>query len=303
MALPKIKLPTSYEVCVSPQERLIAAVGRNVVVADLLTRKRIASWHAFSHPDHVAFSPDEKLLAIKNTSGEVAILDLATGDVRARSRPKIRDEGAAIYFSPCGTCLVDGSWSGKIRVRKVDDLSVVNEFAFPGEMITEVSASLDGSRWMFGHKPKTPADAQFGAPPYLSIWTWPFREPLATIPSSFDNVYAAQLAPSAQHVAVVGHCRANHAHELRLLALSGDVVASAAVSLGGTGSKTRWSRDSRLIGTIAAHEFRVLAVPTLNTVASIPAEYPSDIAFIGNNTEVFLGSWKWGRVDALRCDA
>lgn len=303
MASPSLELPSSYKVCVSPQERFVAALGRNVVVADLVTRKRIASLHVVSHPSHVAFSPDERLLAVKSTSGEVVIVDPSTGTERARSRPKTRDEGAPIHFSPCGNFLIDGSWSGEIRLRQVTDLAVVEEYTFDGDMITEVSTSAGSDLWLFGHTPKTPTGAQRAARPYLTVWTWPFREPKSKIPSGFDNLHAAQLAPSKQHIAAVGYSQANQSDELRLITLSGHVVASAVVSVGGTGSSTRWSRDSKLIGTIVAREFRIFAAPKLDIVASVADEYPSDIAFIGDNAEVLLGSWNCGRVVPVRCDA
>jgi WD40 repeat protein len=303
MASPSLKLPASYTVCVSPQQRLVVALGRNVVVVDLVARKRIASWHVLSHPSHAAFSADESLLAVKSTWGEVVVVDTTTGTVLARSRPKTQDEGASIHFSPCGKFLIDGSWSGKIRVRQVSDLAVVQEFTFNGEMISSTSTSSDAKLWLFSHQPKTTLGAQRGAAPYLTLWNWPLREPKARVPTGFDNLYAAQLAPSKRHVAVVGNCEASKAEELRLITLSGEVVAVAAVLIGGTGSSTRWSRDSKFVGIVGAREFRVFAAPTLELVASISEEYPSDLAFISNSAEIVLGSWKSGRVAPIGGDA
>jgi hypothetical protein len=289
---------------VSPQERFVVALGRNVVLADLVTRKRIASWHPLSHPSDVAFSPDEGLIAVKSTWGEVVVLDVATGAVRARTRPKAQDEGASIHFSPCGNFLVDGSWSGKIRVRQVSDLAVVEEYAFNGEMISATSTTADADLWLFGHKPTTPTGAQRGAPPYLTAWAWPFREPERKVAGGFINLYAAQLAPSGKYIATAGYSHSTKAVELRLLSLSGDVIASTIISAGGTGSSTRWSRDSKLIGAVVAKEFRVFTVPALGPVASFPAQYPSDLAFINNGAEVLLGDWSGGRVvPLLRGDA
>jgi len=299
MAPPSLNLPSSYQVCVSPRGRLVATLGRNVSVADLMRRQRIASWHLLSHPSHIAFSPDERLLAVKSTWGEIVVADVATGAEHARNRPKVRDEGASLHFSCCGQFLIDGSWSGKIRVRQVTDLTVVEEYTFNGEMISDASASADGSVWLFGHQPKTPNDAQRPAHPYLTVWSWPFREPERKLPCGFDNLYAAQLAPSKEYIAAVGSSKAGKAAELRILSLAGHIIAATDISVGGTGSSTRWSRNSKLVGAVTAREFRVFAVPTLDSVASIAEEYPSDMAFICNDTELLLGSWSGGRIAPL----
>lgn len=294
-----LKLPSSYALCVSPSERLVASIGRNVVIADLVNRKRLSSSHPLSHPSRAAVSPDDDILAVKSTWGEIAILATGDGEKLTSYRPRKQDEGAAIHFSIDGSYLVDASWSGEIRVRRTSDLAAVEAFSFKGEMITSVSRNAAGDRWLFEHTTKYSAEVTTPRRPYLSLWNWPLRGLDTVIDPGFESIYAAELAPTAPYLAAVGFCKVTEARELRIFSLSGKCVASTPLTIGGTGSSTRWSHDSNLIGTVSKGEFLVFSVPKLLLRTKFAEKYPSDIAFLKNGTEVLLGSWSSGRIASL----
>jgi len=299
MASRTLKLPTSYTLCVSSTERLLAAIGRNVVIADLHNRKRLCSSHPLSHPSNADFSADERLLVIKSTWGEVALLDAGTGEKLSAHRPKRQDEGAAILFNAEADFLVDGSWSGEIRVRQVSNLSVVESFAFMGEMIEAVSRSASGDCWLFAHTTKSSRDLTKVPRPYVSLWRWPLREQELSFTVGLKTIETAALAPSAPYMAVVGFCENTNGRVLRLLSTVGVVIASTPLSISGTGSSTRWSHDSKLIGTVTKGAFVIYSAPELIPYASFPEEYPSDLAFLKSGTEIVLGSWTAGLVTKL----
>lgn len=299
MASRALKLPTSYALCVSQSERLIAAIGRNVVIADLECRKRLSSSHPLSHPSHADFSADDRLLAVKSTWGEIAVLDAQSGEKLCSHRPRRQDEGAAIRFAPDRDSLVDGSWSGEIRVRQASNLSCVESFAFKGEMINAVSRSERGDLWLFAHTPKYKPEAAEILRPYVSLWNWPLRAVQSTINVGLKTLDAAALAPTAPYIAVVGFCEQTNSQVLRILSTSGTVLASTPLTVGGTGSCTRWSQDSKLVGTVSKDEFVIYSAPYLNPYATYPEKYPSDFAFLSGGAEVALGSWSAGRIAAM----
>jgi hypothetical protein len=230
---------------------------------------------------------------VKSTWGEIAVLAVEGGIPLVRHRPKVQDEGASIHFSPCGDFLVDGSWDGHIRVRGARDLSVEAQYSFDNEMIQEVAFDEASTHWLFVHQPKQDAPNQA---PYLTLWTWPLKAPSSRIVLDFDTVFSAALAPNGRHIAVVGFSRITKVQELRLLTLSGQVVASVPVASGGTGSKTRWSRHSDMLATIVAQGLAFFEPPTLRAVGHIADRYPSDVAFLNTSTEVVVGSWNGGRI-------
>jgi WD40 repeat protein len=294
-----LKLPTSYELCISRSGHLIAAVGRNVVVADMQTRSRLHSSHPLSHPSHADFSANDRQLAIKSTWGEIALLDTQSGEKLTSFRPKRQDQGASILFAPDGDSLVDGAWSGEIRVRQVSDLPTVKSFVFKGEMICAVSRNQFGDLWLFGHTTVTLPEPSMTPRPYLTLWQWPLRSPMTKIDVGLKSLNAAALSLDGSCIAVVGYCDIEKGKVLRLLSTDGAVLASTVVVLGGSGSSTRWSSDSKLVGTVSKGEFRIYSAPDLHLYAAYPEEYPADLAFLSNGNEVVLGSWSAGRIAAL----
>jgi hypothetical protein len=299
MASRALKLPTSYALCVSQSERLIAAVGPNVVVADLYCRKRLSTTHPLSHPSHVDISADDRFLVVKSTWGEIAVLDIGKAEKLFSYRPRLQDEGTAIKFSASCDFLVDGSWSGEIRVRQAGDLSDIETFAFEGEMITAVSRNERGDIWLFAHTTKFKPEVADTPAPYLSLWEWPLRAPQSTIKVGLKTLDAAALAPTAPYIAVVGFCEKTKSRVLRILSTSGAVLAATTLIAGGTGSNTRWSPDSKLVGTVSKGRFVIYSAPDLTPCTTFAEAYPADLAFLSSGSEVALGSWSAGRIVAI----
>jgi len=266
------------------------------VCVDLRATKRIGSRHPLSHPSHASFSYAEAHLAVKSTSGEIAILTVPEGSVVASKAVDAPDEGACVHFSACDKYVVDASWSGSVRVRHSGTLIDAAKFAFPGEMITVVSPSADRMTWLFAHQPR--AQSEVRRAPYLTLWRWPLQRPAATIPSRLDNLHSAALSPCGSRIALIGYRRGSDQTVVSMMTLDGQVVREAQTSLGGTGSNTRWSADGKLVGTVQADGFAVFRTDDLSLYARLPARFPSDIAFIGSK-RLAIGTWSGGSIAEL----
>ena len=128
----------SYETACTADGKIFACVGRRVNGFDVGNRQKILSARPFPHASHSDFSPDNKKLAVKYTSGRIVILDLATGDVMRDFKNQKEGEGSEVFFSPDGQELVDGSWNGVISIRKLRGTGAsINQF--PNEMIDRIS--------------------------------------------------------------------------------------------------------------------------------------------------------------------
>lgn len=298
----QLKLPSSYCVEVSRSESLVAALGRNVVLASLDSHRRIGSWHPLSNPSHSSLSHSESQLAVKSTSGEIVILSTADGSVLSHHKPAIPDEGANILFSASDSNVVDASWSGFIRVRSGADLGLAKEYSFPGEMITSVSSNLDRSLWLFLHTTRLIEGAR-DKPPYISVWQWPLSSPHQLIVCGFSIAYCAAISPCARFLAVLGYNQLTGRTELHLKDLSGNPIAATPISQGGTGSIIRWSADSGLLATVTAEGFAIFEASTLQPVCTLLAEYPSDIAFIDHCKSLVVGTWKSGWLQPMGSNA
>jgi hypothetical protein len=300
MAPRALALPPSYAYAISPSQQLIASVGRKVEVADLSTGLRLPSTHPLSNPIHAAFSHTDSRLAIKNTNGDLAIVDLGTSELVARYKAKGYDEGARVHFSPCDNYVIDGSWSGQIRIRRAQDLQIERTHDFGDEMVTEVSPSANSEVWLFAHQPRTPDGENFAPSPYLTLWRWPLTQPDARVDTGFDNLYAAALNPKADLIALVGHSRPSHSGEIRLLALDGRLLASTQLAGAEFGRAARWSTDSSLLGVVTSSGLQILRTSDLSLVESIDDADAHDMAFLDNNKTILVGTDKKSYLVAQR---
>lgn len=261
--------------------------------ADLSTMKRLGGWNPFPHPYHACFSSDDSRLAVKNTAGQIAVLNLREGTAVRSHWP--HDEGASLYFSVRDEYLVDGSWSGNIHVRDSATLASASQFQFPGEQISEVSSSADRMTWVFAHVPKTRPGENYGDSPYLSLWQWPLERPRAILPSQMDILYAASVSPCGSFIALVGHRRRTKADVLSIMSSDGQLLRETSTSMGGTGSRTRWSSDGRFVGTVQAEGFAIFRASDLARRARVDVKFPSDLAFLESG-QLAIGTWEYATV-------
>lgn len=120
-----VNLGRSYEVAFSPCDPVVAAISRQVTAWSLENRGVIWKSKPVSDPSDIDFSPDGKLLAVKNTLGHIVVLDARTGKVIRDCKNHKDGPGCPALFSPCGRYLVDGSLGvdGSLAVMFVRDVS------------------------------------------------------------------------------------------------------------------------------------------------------------------------------------
>lgn len=295
----RLKLPTTYAFSASPDGNLIAALGRNVVVANTRTLRKLSSAHPVSHPSRACFNGDGTLLAVKSTSGRIVVMRVTDSLVLCDHSNQREGEGSALHFSPCGEFLVDGSWAGQVVVREALRPSAANRFEFDGEMITGVSPSGDCQLWLVTHQPRTPPGAITHEPAYLTVWQWPLTKPKKTIRPLLANVESCVLSPDGKRIALVGLDETLGQWALQVLSISGKELCRSPIDTGGTGSTLRWSADGASIGSIQRGRIAVYASADLSESASYPLEYPSDICFSSDHSFIALGTWTFGLVERV----
>ena len=301
MSAGAFKLPTTFEMAVSPDQAYVAAVGQSVIVTEVNSRKRLGKWHPFSHPSHASFSRSSSLVAVKSTSGEIVVFGIHEQNIRARHRPKDNDEGTAIYFAPNDQSLVDASWSGHIRVRRTVDLQVTAEFVFSDEMITAVSSNRSRDTWLFLHQPKTADDENFASPSYLTVWNWPLVKPLHRITFGLDSIDAAAISPCGERIALVGYSRRKKIAELCVTTVDGRELVTREMALKGS-CGVRWAGDGKLLGVFHSKGTFALDSTSLDTRLSCEMQYPSDIAFIDADHTMLVAAGNSVQMFSLRSE-
>jgi hypothetical protein len=287
---PRIKWPAAYEVSRSDDGRLIACLGRNVVVVDVGERRRVSTSHPISHPSHSAFAPDACSLAVKATSGRIVVLDLLSGDVLFDHENQREGEGCNLAFAHDGSELVDGSWAGDLTVRNARLGVVRSRERFPNEMITRVSHDHSRHTWLVEHSPKSVTASLPPAPGYVTVSPWPFSSE-ATRSFRFGvHFCSATSSPDGARFCFIEKWGDQRICVARTS--DGSIIASSApTKSGGTGSELAWSDDGRYIASVQAREFVLLDAVNLSVVGSVPCQYPSAMSFLHATNELALGSW------------
>jgi WD40 repeat protein len=294
---PRLKWPAGYDVTCSNDGRLVAFVGRNVVVIDMEERRRASTSHPVSHPSSATFAPDGRSLAVKATSGRIVTLDPLSGGVLYDQANAKEGEGSNLLFSPSGEELVDGSWSGYLSVRSARDGQVRGRDQFPGEMITRVSCDRLRRIWLVEHSPRA-TDQVRRLPSYATLMDWPFSTEANRILRFGVDFQSATLSPDGSRIGFIERNGERRIHIAR--ASDGEVVAcSPPTKPGGTGSELAWSGDGRYLASVQAGAFVLYDAANLSNVGKVHCQFPSAIAFLPGDTGLVLGSWETSGVLAL----
>jgi len=101
----------SYGVCFSADEERLAVVGYTVDLFDVSVGKRVAKAHPFKHPSSVDVSKNGDVIAVKSTSGDIALLDGQTLDLlQFIAGSGGSGGGSDALLSARGGFVVDGTW-------------------------------------------------------------------------------------------------------------------------------------------------------------------------------------------------
>jgi len=290
MKPPRLKWPAAYDLSCSTDDRLLACLGRNVVVIDLVDRRRVFTSHPLSHPSSVGFSPDGERLVVKGTSGRIVVLDCRSGELLHDYKNQKEGEGSRACFTADGEGIVDGSWNGVLTHRGVGNGAVLERESFPGEMITRVTHTRDRSVWLVEHSPIVRPGENMPAPGYLSVRRWPFS-PEGTRKIEFDkHIQSATLSPDGSRFCFLQKWDDRQVHIARVS--DGQIVASSS-PLGGrrTGGELAWSHDGHHVAAALGENFLIFRATDLTLVETVPTDYPSSVAFLPGDKEVALGSW------------
>ncbi len=293
-----LKIKKSYSVTFSPDGTLLATMGRYVSVWDVAKGRKKFRCNPLRHPSHLCFSPSGKQLAVKGTSGHIFIIDSETGEAVSDFMNLEDGEGANPQYSSCGEYLVDGSWNGRLFVRRASTGGI--EFAqdFPGEMITRIHSAKEGQLWVVEHSPVATTSNLPLAPDYFSLWSWPFRvNSCLFFPRRISFVRLSAVTRDGSLLAVV------HGTPPVTLAVyrmsDGTEAGSVSIEAGGMGNGLSWSPDGRYIGLAQSKGAVVYEADKLKPVRDFSVPYASDIAFATQGNLLAIGSWQAGLVISL----
>ena len=172
-----LKLQSCYNLSFSGNGELLVTLPRNIVVWDVAARTKRFRVHPLSNPSHCDVDPSGEIMALKNTSGQIALINANDGSFILMLDSSKNNEGFNILYSPCGQYLSRWILGWGLTVRSAITGNAEFQKVFPHEMIAHVIRTRDNT-WFIVHQPKTNA---YDKPPdraYVSVWSWQFTSPI-----------------------------------------------------------------------------------------------------------------------------
>ena len=129
------KLKGGNSIYVTDDEKyLVCSNTRNsVYVHDLNTFETVFQTRTVSNVAYYAISPDGKTLAAKNTSGEIALINMETGEEILRNKMQ-KSEGYPFTFTRDGKNVLDFDWDGRTMLLGFDNTCKVLDDTLREEM-------------------------------------------------------------------------------------------------------------------------------------------------------------------------
>jgi WD40 repeat protein len=141
LTAPSFKLRKSSTIVFSGSGRYLGQIGKRVFVWDTVRRELASDFKVISNESGLAVSRDEAIVAVKATSGEIVFVDLVTGNPISRTgKYRGRQEGPAPLFLSEAPLLLDGDWSGMLRLFDPSSARAISSSGLDGNyMITRIA--------------------------------------------------------------------------------------------------------------------------------------------------------------------
>ncbi len=138
------KLKGGMDLYVTEDEKLLVnSNSRNgVYVYDTDTMKQVFQTKTVSYVAQKAISPDKKLLAAKNTSGQMALISMKTGEEICRC-DMAKSEGYKFTFTPDSKAVLDFDWDGRTMLLNAKGAFKILDGPEPGEKNDKVYLHYD----------------------------------------------------------------------------------------------------------------------------------------------------------------
>jgi WD40 repeat protein len=284
-----MRLLVTYAACFARDDSMLATLSKDVVVWDVEKRAKRYRVHPVSHPSDCDFNPRGSRLAVKTTHGAMLTLDAKDGsDVRVIADGS-EGEGTRLMYSPCSEFLVDGSWAGSLTVRDASTGAIEFRRQGEGEMVEDVCADATRQTWAIHHCHQYPSRR----PDYVSLWTWPFREPKLFELMSQD-IHAFALSADGKLIAACARVYGKGHHLTIHSVLSFEIVASLWLDEAPYVKGLCWSPDGKELAFVRKGGFSFYRFPELSLAATFELKYAADIAYVSTGRSVVLCDWECG---------
>lgn len=297
---PGFRLGAAYAVAFSQSGLLLGQVGRQVVAYEVGSRRPLvrSQWH-YPHPAAIAFGAASEWMAVRSTTGAMAVVDLPNGDPLSRLAPttEIADDSPLL---PSPTCehVVEACSSGTLRIRNIEDLRVDYLEQHPADMLGAIATSTDLRRWAIAFNRKQ-LDAPSQPPCRIELRNWPLSTgSRVVLRDDFGYIAAICSSPDGSRIAVLERVTGSRGEfSVSIVSAESGMVEVRASDPRYQGHRGfAWASCGRwlVLGTAQGHA--LLDGATLAPMGHLAGEYASDAAFSPDGRLLALGYWGRGVV-------
>jgi len=258
-------------------------------------RKKIWKNHPLSHIAHCSFSNNGTKIVIKNTSGEIKIINSENGNEDDNFSSQTAGEGSNVIWVN-NEYILDGSWSGFLVVRDVKKGNIVWLKHFKDEMIKKVFMNQSKTRFITQNQPKVNCEKRNEYGSYFISWELPFSDITGNqfeIP--LDAIHDVSFCSNFNKCAVV-HSR--NPFKLTLYDMqSENILWSKETQNTGHGFCLSWSNDERVISVFNDNKIQFLKSDNGEIISEYVVPYACAIKYSKNNLAIC--SWENGRLISI----
>jgi WD40 repeat protein len=289
-----LKIGSSCRVAFSPDGTHLAAIAGGlsgkVSVWNLEAGKCLFRVRPLSYLARMEFSPCGRRLVLKNTVGQIVVVDASSGrtlcDFDNAGEPGVSD-GTHPLFSACGQLLVD-STGRELRVHNVNSGEIVFQKSYveAGELIRSVVRLHGGTKWLLAHIAKFDAATGEEGEDYVTEWTWPFDRATPHRVSLDDTTGLRDIlaTDTGRYLALRVWGGLNlHVYSIDNL----DHVFAASVP---AAAHLRWSSNGRYLAAVDAGEVAIYAADDFQIVTRHSFKELNDFAFSPRGDCVVFGA-------------
>ncbi|KAB8042462.1 WD40 repeat domain-containing protein [Janthinobacterium aquaticum] len=294
-----LNLGCAYGVAFSANGATLLVLGRDLVAWDVATRQKRWRGKFIAHCSNMALSPDGSRVAIKSTTGQMAVVDVTSGELLVNFQNKKDGEGCAPAWSPCGQYLADGGWNGRLQVREAATGKVVFMHEHAGEMLRGLQ-TLGAGQLLLQHGVKTVEEGQAQPPDYCTLWQWPLQAGGARRVLELPKLNSLMATPDGTLLATLHY--GDGAQRLSIYSVADGLLLDTRVVPpgGGTGNTLRWLPDASAVVRIGKGQLECYGWPGLEERGALPFVYPCALDFLPGSDLAAIGSWEKGSLQALR---
>ncbi len=308
----KYKFTASHEIKKSPNGKYFATIGGTVALWDTSTGKKITSFGQIKNPSHINFSHSSKLLAVKNTSGKVALYDIK--EIKhLKSYVPTKSEGCELFFTPDDRYIVSADWdgniytieieSGKIKILRSDtDVYKTEKFLLFERKV------LQKERMMYRilHFDGVSNEFTFYTRYKRLVWKYPFSENEPFLPDGKYVYEDIAFSRANKCYAITRYNKENKMfivdeylnQTLKEITVKNNNGWNASIE------KVAFSPDGKLLALLADNDECVknnsiyivylMEYPSLNILDEYKIPFGCFVEFTQDGTQLLVGSWSKG---------